>query len=61
MNRSQEGKDQGGRESWTPAGASLEINYKNSKKKKKAREKERERSLAFLQNVKIHVLIFLGV
>lgn len=30
-------------ESWTPAGASLEINYKNSKKKKKAREKEREK------------------
>ena len=59
MNRSQEGKDQGGRESWTLAGASLEINYKNSKKKKK--ERERERSLAFLQNVKIHVLIFLGV
>ena len=59
MNRSQEGKDQGGRESWTLAGASLEINYKNSEKKKK--ERERERSLAFLQNVKIHVLIFLGV
>ena len=60
MNRSQEGKDQGGRESWTLAGASLEINYKNSEKKKK-KERERERSLAFLQNVKIHVLIFLGV
>ena len=42
MNRSQEGKDQGGRESWTLAGASLEINYKNSEKKKKEREREKE-------------------
>ena len=41
MNRSQEGRDQGRRESWTPAGASLEINYKN-RKKKKEREKEKE-------------------
>lgn len=57
MNRSQEGKDRGRRESWTPAGASLEINDKNTHTKK---ERERGRSLAFLQNVKIHVLIFLG-
>ena len=42
MNRSQEGEDQGGRESWMPAGASLEINYKN-RRKKKEREREREK------------------
>ena len=42
MNRSQEGRDHGRRESWTPTGASLEINYKNRKKKKREREKEKE-------------------